>query len=81
MESAREILREAVAAMSEAEARQALQYLRRLRRGSTQNPLGRLFADDATIGVPELPCGPLPDVEAVRGLGTPASELLIRDRR
>jgi hypothetical protein len=81
MENAREILREAVAVMSEAEARQALEYLRRLRRGSVQNPLGRLFADDAAISVPELPYGPLPEVEPLSGRGTPASELLIRDRR
>jgi hypothetical protein len=81
MGSAWETLRETVASLSETEAVQALDYIRRLRGAETNRPLAALLADDPSIRLPDRPFDPLPPLEPARGSGIPASELLIRDRR
>ena len=81
MSNALETLRETVASLSEAEAAKALEYIRRLRGGAPNRELLNLLAGDAAIHVPDEPFAPLPPVKPVQGAGTPASELLIRDRR
>jgi len=81
MGSARETLRDAVASLSEAEASKALEYIRRFRHDDPEREVAELLAGDATIRVPKTPRTPLPAVKPIRGKGTAASELLIRDRR
>jgi hypothetical protein len=81
MRSTSEVLREAVASLSEAEAAKALDYIRRLRADDQDHVLRDLLSGDPAIHAPDKPFAPLPPVEPVRGAGIPASELLVRDRR
>jgi len=81
MSSVRETLRETVASLSETEAARALEYIQRLRGGAPNRQLANLLAGDPAIHVPDEPFAPLPPVTPVQGSGSPASELLIRDRR
>lgn len=81
MGSAWETLREAVASLTEAEATKTLDYLRRLRGSETTRVVASLLAGDPAFHLPDEPAAPLPPVEPLRGMGIPASKLLIQDRR
>jgi len=81
MSSAREALRETVECLSETEAAKALEYIQRLRGRALDRELGNLLAGDPAIHVPDEPFAALPLIEPVQGVGIPASQLLVRDRR
>ena len=81
MGSAWQTLRETVASLTEAEAAKALDYIQHLRGERQSRALDHLLAGDPAFHLPDEPRAPLPPVEPIRGMGVPASELLVRDRR
>jgi hypothetical protein len=81
MDSVKELLRHMIERMSDAEARQLLEFAQHLRhRGDDSLTLKRLAADPAFI-VPENEVGAFRVMKPVQGQGIAASKLLVDDRR
>jgi hypothetical protein len=81
MSAARESLAESLPALTEDEARQTLEFVHALRRRTELAELRRRLAGKPGYRLPSPDHAGFPPVEPARTTGTPASELLIRDRR
>jgi hypothetical protein len=81
MSSIKELLHNAIESLSDEEARQLLEFARRLRREiGTSLTLERL-AGDAAFEIPSKESWSFHTVEAIQGRGIAASKLLVGDRR
>lgn len=80
MNAIKESLWRAIEALSEEEAAEVLQWIRDLQDKKARVSVLRKLAQDPTFIVPQNVVGFRP-VTPVQGKGTPASSLLIQDRR
>lgn len=81
MSSTRESLVASVRALTEEEARQALEFVQALRRRTELAELHRRLGGKPGYRLPSPQHTGFPPVEPAPTTGMPASELLIRDRR
>lgn len=81
MSCAKETLQDAVSSLTDEQAQEALEFIRILRDRAEMTRLHRVLGHNRAIRVPTKPFSGYRRVEPVKGTGTPASELLIRERR
>ena len=81
MSSAKDMLRQAIEALTEDQARQVLGFIHGFRRKSDLERIRKAVGNDPAI---ELPAHEPPEhqpFDPVKGTGIPASKLLVNDRR
>jgi hypothetical protein len=74
-------LRQFVEVLSEEEAMKTVDFVRQLRGRASRKSALDLLQESPAIRIPTPAPGGFPSVRPVRGTGTPASRLLIEDRR
>jgi hypothetical protein len=81
MSSVKESLRDTIEGLSEEEAYQILEFVQRLRKKDDVSPTLKRLANDPTFKLPSERAGGFRIVHPIQGKGTPASRLLVEDRR
>ena len=79
--SVKDILREEIDRLTDDEAREMLEYTKKIRANNEKAEIVKCLSNDPAIKIPADIYKPFSKVEAVKGKGIPASELLIRERR
>jgi hypothetical protein len=81
MKWVKESLRNTIEVLSDEEACQILEFIRRLRTTSDVSPTLRRLAIDPAFEVPSEGFRDFSVVEPIQGKGVPASKLLVENRR
>ena len=81
MLSVKESLRTTVDSISEEEALRVLSFIEQMRKHPVRSSTLKRLAGDPTFKVPPRKLGAFVKVDPMEGKGTPASQLLVEDRR
>jgi hypothetical protein len=81
MPSVKESLRTTVDSISEEEALRVLSFIEQMRKHPMRSSTLKRLAGDPTFKVPPRKLGAFVKVDPMEGKGTPASGLLVEDRR
>jgi len=81
MLSVKESLRTTVDSISEEEALRVLSFIEQMRKHPVRSSTLKRLAGDPTFKVPPRKLGAFAKVDPMEGKGTPASRLLVEDRR
>ncbi len=81
MESVKQALHSTIELLGDEEARQILEFARRLREKDAVSPTLRRLANDPTFRIPSMEKLAFRVVQPIEGKGIAASRLLVEDRR